>query len=544
MPGGLMQLVAYGAQDIYLTGNPQITFFKVVYRRYTNFAIETIEHPFIGTIAFGNRVTSKISRNGDLASKMYLKVILNTVNPLTSNFAWVRRIGHSIISEMGITIGGSVIDRQYGIWLDIWYELARQGDHEIGYAKMIGDVPQLTAYNNLIKPQYTLYIPMQFWFNKFIGLSVPLIALQYHDTIFYVQFQNAINLVVSDINFDLAGVSILDASLLVNYVYLDTEERRRFALVGHEYLIEQLQFAGLNTMITSPTVYVLDFNHPVKELYWVTINGNFNSRFPFLYYTDSKIWDMSIVAISILNNSISVGIDPRPFFVNGNALWTEVPANSSFSFGTTHILNVINHYTTSVFVNPNSVMYGTYGITSQISADVTINTAGVKSYQNVKTTLTVRDISIPLQFATDTRFGQSNPLVNMPWNYGLFIDGTVNPIQEVLLQFNGNNRFDQREGSYFNYVQPEQHHTNTPRDGINCYSFSLHPEQHQPSGTANFSRIDSSQLTLTFGDPTATAFIPSLQYNNALNQLYILALNYNILRILSGMGGIAYGSTT
>lgn len=543
MPGGLMQLVAYGAQDIYLTGNPQITFFKVVYRRHTNFSIETVEGSFVGNAGFGNRLTTKIPRIGDLMHKIYLRIVINSVDPLNSNFAWVRRLGHAILSESVIKIGGGVIDRQYGIWLNIWYELARKGDHEVGYANMIGDVPELTKYDSSVKPDYILYVPLQFWFNKFVGLAVPLIALQYHQTELEITLETVDKLVVTDNTFDLSTLSINDITVLIDYIYLDTEERRRFALVGHEYLIEQLQFSGINTLQTSPVNYILDFNHPVKELFWVVKNGNFNSRKEFIYYTHEVEWNLEEASIVILDGSISVGTDPRPLLVD-SVDWVEIPENSSASVGIENIINITNNYNMPVYVNPNSIYYGTYGITNKISGDVVIDLNGNKSYNNIITRLTIRDISIPIELATDNRYGQNNPLINMPHNYGIYIDGSINPFDTVLLQFNGNNRFDEREGDYFNYVQPIDHHTNTPVDGVNCYSFALYPEQHQPSGTANFSRIESSNLILTYGAKILSTDLPNLDYINDLNELYVFCSNYNILRFLSGMGGIAYGSTS
>src|SRR5690606_5488896 len=150
--------------------------------------------------------------------------------------------GFAILREVGVQIGGTIIDRQYGTWLNIWYELARQGDHETAYARFLGDVPEMTTYNTIPKPEFALYIPLQFWFNKWVGLAVPLISLQYHQTQIYVQFESVDKLVVSDNLFNLESVTIKDSSILINYIYLDTDERRRFALVGHEYLIEQIQF--------------------------------------------------------------------------------------------------------------------------------------------------------------------------------------------------------------------------------------------------------------------------------------------------------------
>lgn len=550
MGGGLMQLVAYGAQDIYITGNPQITFFKVVYRRHTNFAIETIEHPFVGTIGFGNKVSAKISRNGDLITRMYLRVILGGVDPTktSSNFAWVRRVGHAMIKQIDIEIGGTKIDRQYGVWLDIWYELARQGDHENGYARMIGDVPALTDYNGDIKGDYRLYIPLQFWFNKFVGLAIPLIALQYHNVVLNLEFENVNKLIICDQEFitnTLSTVTMTDATILVNYVYLDTDERRRFALVGHEYLIEQLQFNGVEPVISTQTKYILDFNHPTKELIWATRNGNFSTSMEFAYYTNDNKWSTVNAGCIIIDKSISIGLNPEPM-AGGN--WFEVIAGEIVTVGT---LNITNKNANSVFVNPESLKIETgaidsqgqpeyYGITDKIFADVIIDSTGIITCNNVVTSLTVRDLSIPIQYMVDTRYQTRDPLVNIFSNYGLLIDGTGNPVEYGLLQFNGHDRFDRREGLYFNYVQPEQHHENTPKDGINVYSFALYPEQHQPSGTSNLSRIESSQLTLWFADVTFSDGLPDLHYFNDNNQLYIFAVNYNIFRIFSGLSGLAY----
>jgi hypothetical protein len=187
MGGGLMQLVAYGAQDVYLTGNPQITFWKVVYRRHTNFSIETIEHTLSGNPDFGRKSTATIIRNGDLASRINLFITLDSVTwtGLTGNqaprFAWVRRLGHALIRSIEVEIGGSRIDKQYGVWMDLWYELTHDINQERGYRAMIGDVDELTrldepdAQGN-IKDHYSMYIPLQFWFCRNSGLALPLIA--------------------------------------------------------------------------------------------------------------------------------------------------------------------------------------------------------------------------------------------------------------------------------------------------------------------------------------------------------------------------------
>ena len=350
MGGGLLQLVAYGAQDVYLTGNPQITFFKVVYRRHTNFSIESIQQTFNGTVTNGGRVTCQISRNGDLVHKLYL--VLNS----DSDDA------RDAVSKVEVEIGGQLIDRQYGKWMTIWNELTLPVGKKDGYMNMVND-----GTNNR-------YVPLEFWFCRNIGLALPLIALQYHE-------------VKINIEFATDAKAVTNAELWADYIFLDTDERRRFAQLSHEYLIEQVQFTGSESIpsFSSGTKTVnakLSFNHPVKELIW---QG----------YVDT-------------GNAVNLG--------------------------------------------PTKLM------------------------------------------------------------------------------LNGNDRFAEREAKYFTHVQPYQHHTNIPNDKyINVYSFALKPEEHQPSGTLNMSRIDTAQLRLN-------------NWSASSGQVNIYAHSYNVLRILSGMGGLAYSN--
>lgn len=534
MPGGLMQLVAYGAQDIYLTGNPQITFFKTVYRRHTNFAVETLEHPFCGNPTFGRKLSAKITRSGDLITNMYIRVILNHVDPECAKFAWVRRVGHALLRNIAIEIGGTTIDQQCGTWLDIWYELARRGDNERGYAHMIGDIPSMTAYNSCIKPRKVLYIPLQFWFNRFVGLAIPMIALQYHDVYLHVTFEEPEPLIIRDCNFNIDKIVMLDATILVDYVYLDTDERRRFAIVGHEYLIEQVQMNGPLQVLNTDFTYRLDFNHPVKELVWALKNGNYTSGKTFIYYSGTDIWSPEEAARNVIEKSISIGNDPTDI-VGG--CWYEVKCDRTELIGTFNVTNVSNM---RVYVNPDSLRIGEYGITNKIWANVIIDNKCNIICKNIKTSLTIRDLSVPVEDMIDTRFNQCDPMVFQFNNYGVLIDGTINPVSYGVLKFNGHNRFDRREGMYFNYAQPEQHHTNTPADGINVYSFAIFPEEHQPSGTANFSRIERSDLQLWFEDSTYDQNLPFVNFYNKETVLLIFGTNYNILRVMAGLAGICY----
>jgi hypothetical protein len=237
MGGGLMQLVAYGAQDVYLTGNPQITFFKVVYRRHTNFSKECIEQTFSGAVGSNKRVTATLARNGDLVQEVYLKCTSpDAAGDNTNMISWVE-----------CEIGGQKIDKQYSTWLDIYNSLF-ETNHDYRVA--------MTSVRNGVN-----YIPLRFWFNRNPGLALPLIALQYHEV---------------KINMQLGTVGGEDATLLVNYVYLDTDERRRFAQVSHEYLIEQVQHTGDETVENGKIT--LNFNHPVKCLVWSSVNATDTSN--------------------------------------------------------------------------------------------------------------------------------------------------------------------------------------------------------------------------------------------------------------------------
>ena len=280
MGGGLMQLVAYGAQDIYLTGNPQITFFKVVYRRHTNFSMEAIDQTFNGTAGFNKKVTCTISRNGDLIHRVYVQVALPKLD--TDHYAdWV---GHKLIKSVEIEIGGQRIDKHYGDWLHIWNELSQTEGHWKGYQIMVsgadarrtdGESASLSHPGDDVAngeartgQERTLFIPLQFWFCRNPGLALPLIALQYHEVKVNVEFASASDCMVATGGSlaDAATASFDSATLYVDYIYLDTDERRRFAQVTHEYLIEQLQFTGDEK---AQSKLKLNFNHPVKELIWV-----------------------------------------------------------------------------------------------------------------------------------------------------------------------------------------------------------------------------------------------------------------------------------
>ena len=475
-----------------------------------------------------------------------------------SKFAWVKHLGHAVINSVEVEIGGSKIDKQYGEWLHIWYDLARAPGSSIekGFEKMIGDVPELTEYNSEEKPEYVLYVPLSFWFNRHVGLALPLIALQYHEVRLHFDFTRVEDLIVTNKAFrqhDIKQLKMKDALILVDYVFLDSEERRRFAQVGHEYLIEQIQFTGEESVQTQTGKYKLDFNHPTKELVWAVKNGNFISGKRFIAYTNKEDWcdvleeaacKVLLDSIVLLQGSIcDVDQYGNPMVVSPGE---EPPCEGDwepFSPGekgyskNAKILVTNDSDDKCLWINTSSLKIGSYNLTDKIWADITVDKESNVKCTNVSTTLTVRDISFPIDELKDTRANKDDDvLINQPGNFGLLLDGSGNIVEHALLQLNGHDRFDRREGNYFNYVQPFQHHSNVPHDGVYIYSFGLHPEQHQPSGSANLSRIDNTQLNLWFHDSTFRPGLPHLNFLNPDNKLYIFAISYNVLRIMSGMG--------
>jgi hypothetical protein len=539
MGGGLMQLVAYGAQDVYLTGNPQITFWKVTYRRYTNFSMESIEQTFNGQADFGRRVTCTITRNGDLAYRTYLQVTLPEIGQSEAKFArWLDFPGEQLIAQVEVEIGGQRIDRQYGDWMHIWNQLTMTSEQQRGYFKMIGNTTQLTYITDpefadvdgpcggtdapaqvcaprSALPETTLYVPFQFWYCRNPGLALPLIALQYHEV--------KINLDIRPIDECLWAVddlqktsgsaqattaynqSLVAASLYVDYVFLDTDERRRMAQNPHEYLIEQLQFTGDESVGSSSNKIRLNFNHPCKELIWVvqpdanvdycaSLQGN-----TLLYkalgaqpfnYTDAV--DALPNALHAFGGQAAISGDGK--FINGSGLFNDA--------GAMDIPADTTNPNTDAWNTSDNLTGDVYGYNALVSSSASgVSDAG---------TFVMAEAALDMHC----------------WG--------LNPVVVAKLQLNGQDRFSEREGTYFDQVQPFQAHTRAPDTGINVYSFALRPEEHQPSGSCNFSRIDNATLQLVLSNATVTGT------NTAKVRVY--ATNYNVLRVMSGMGGLAYSN--
>ena len=420
MAGGLMQLVAYGAQDVYLTGNPEVTFYQAKYKRHTNFAMENIEQTVNGTAANSGRVSVTVARNGDLVGDMYLELESDIAATATAEAGDCNWVAERAISSVELSIGGQRIDKHYQKWWRLYSELYLDEAKKATWGKMTTAADTGTGTG-------AVYLPLIFFFNRNPGLYLPLIALQYHEV---------------RIDIDLASDfdTFLNKSVFkvwANYVYLDTEERRRFAQKGHEYLIEQVQHTGTDTVDASATKQVrLSYNHPVKELVWCFSNTA----------AKSSLWNFT-----------------------AKNLVTEVALESDQTAD-----------------NLDSNCY------------VPISNLGTPMYAT----------KLSSEAFTEENAGQ---------------------LETFKLVLNGQDRFKEQKGKYFNQVQAYNHHSGCPAPGVYSYSFALKPEEHQPTGTCNFSRIDNAQVAVKMAAGTATS-------------MHMFATNYNVLRIQSGMGGLAFSN--
>jgi len=492
-----MQLVAYGAQDIYLTGNPQITFFKVVYRRHTNFAMEAIEQTFNGAAQLGQKFSCTIARNGDLLGQVFLEmdvslseevksvekltiagtdVTTTTDNKVTlgagsitiaedggttsitidngttgtgvshlvatltsqagiSGVNGSHRIGQRAIDYVEVEIGGQCIDKHYGDWMDIWAGLTYCNEKWTKWNRMV---------NATLSPNGSsdakLYIPLQFWFCRNPGLALPLIALQYHEVKLNVQFNSEVK-------------------------YTHTKDQGTDITQGNN--------GGASNLVldTSTTGAI------------ATTSYNAGDAVEFTEYTTEV--SMAIDNCCVFCDYIFLDTDERRRFaqVSHEYLIEQV----QFSNSLTHSEGDDQHELR--FNHP------------------------------------VKELVWSVQTAA-----------NAGNNFNYFGASDADLVTTALLQLNGHDRMKKREGTYFRCVQPFQHHTgadgqeaNREWGGYYCYSFGLKPEEHQPSGTCNFSRIDNAVLQLNGATGSA-------------GTLKVYAINYNVLRIMSGMGGLAYSN--
>jgi hypothetical protein len=405
MTGGLLKLNNLGAEDVILTGNPQMTFFKTIYKRHSNFSIESLSQTIEGSINFGNNLYITLNKTGDLIKSIVLEITLPELQPPNTNYIWygyTNNIVCSLIKTITISIGGQLIDKHFGEWYDILDEYENNKNNHI-YAKFNSEYSIRNNYSSK-----TLYLPLKFWFCKNTGNSLPVNALLHSDITLTIQLRELREIIKTDSSsWNLPQTNgNLDVKVWADYIFLDKDEKKLFSSNKHEYLIEQLQYTGEDTLFSGLLNYNFNlyFKHPIKEIIWIIIQDT----------------------------------------------------NSS--------------------------------INSQTGNNILKYTSSFNNY-------------------SDT-------------------------FKTAVIQINGQNLFQQRPSNYFRQVQPMQHHNYLPKKHIYSYSFALNPEDHQPSGTINFSSIDNAYLQMNFNQSGVGSSTNS--------KVKIFATNYNILRIMSGMASLAY----
>ena len=534
MGGGLMQLVAYGAQDIYLTGNPQITFFKVVYRRHTNFSMESIQQTVNGTSTLNgsnSTGTVTVSRNGDLLGRMYVRVDANDGTDCIS--------GDQLISDVTLEIGGQQIDKHTREWLQVWAELSTPESKAAGYKYLTGGFSNtlLSGGTTGGHSQQSVMVPLQFYFCRNPGLALPLIALQYHEV--KVKFTWG---TLTEVSRDASAYATAPTcEVWADYIYLDTEERRRFAQVSHEYLIEQLQYQEEAAVARSKVK--LNFNHPVKELVWtnasadittqrvkLTLNGHdrfaeqdreyFQLRQPLDHHTAVPGFNVKEMETPTLLNP------PLDFSVasNAGALINGAGAGTAATVTANASGFAVNN--TTIGIGGADGVTGTmdFRVGDVLKVDLVLHDdAGtVTAAELCSATTVVTAVSL------GAGAGDANAASSDGTNPRQFAILTVSPSVQCVSVAATTADVIPRLQVIGRLQQPTSRCSQLNRD-VNVYSFALKPEEHQPSGTCNFSRIDTAHLQ--FSANTAA--------NGALN---IYAVNYNVLRVMSGMGGLAYSN--
>ena len=441
MGGGILQLVSRGPEDLHLTGSPEVSFFRSAYRRHSNFAIESVKAPFDTPTVFGKRITCTLPRSGDMVGRMYVRLTLPEVHvPPNRAFRWLNYIGLVLFERVQLLIGGKQVDSHTGEFLYLWNQLTQAPGKFTGYANMVGNVPVLTnpTYNDtqstVVIPSETLYVPLEFWFNRDPSLALPLLAMKYHDVRVNIELRPLMDCMWSatkqqDGTWSYApneGPSMVqgdltDVDIYADYVLLDDEERRMIAESDHEYVVTQVQAQEYVAAAGAAHKVRLNFEHPCKELVFVCQREDFVS----------DIYGVTEVQ--------------RP----GGKQWF----NFSDAFDKTYLDD--------------------YNFASNIAPTTNAN---------------------PLSYVSTLSLapGGANAA-----SLHVSFDGGKNPVRKAVITINGTERTSEREGKYYNVVVPYQVHKNVPQCGVCVTSFAIDPESSQPSGSLNMSRVDAPELRLT-----------------------------------------------
>ena len=530
--GALIQLVSFGTLDVALVGSPDITFFRSQYRQYSNFAMESIEQVFNGTADYGKRATSIISRSADLMAGAELETTLPLLvgadwgllaageGTLTDGLAYTDSVGHAIIDEVTLKIGGNDIDKQYGEWLEIVSELTINKSLEYGYNQMVGksdDRSDAVAYalpaKDAYSPLRTYWTPLRFFFEK-PGLAIPLIALEFNEVKITFDFASANSCVRTQGTVQASTGSgssqFTSCKLYVDYIFLENEERAMLIDEPQSYLITQIQKQDSDSITwsgTSTTSIRLNFNLPCKELIWVAkedVSTSIAVGFPKQFSFDdvSRTYEVQTLTIPPLARPSDVAT----ITLNGDA---NTAAFANLDTPTQMAVKIADTPVTAWHLIGN-------GWTAVAAGATVIFTSLVGEVMAGAFTATFPG-------STTGAFVQTIAGVD-PVNLDL--------ISTCVLQVNNQDRFSVRPARYFQLVQPYHHHTKTPEKKIHVYSFALNPEAFQPSGSLNYSKVDNSILKVR---SVAAA-------GSGAGIVTVYAVNLNTFNVREGVSGLGFAA--
>lgn len=524
MVGSLIQLVAYGIDDLYLTQNPQVTFFKVVYRRHTNFTAEAIPQPFINQPNFGKKSTCILSKNADLVGKTYIVVTIpkvQTINDDKAKFAWVKKLGFALIKSVEIEINGRIIDKHYGEWLNLWAELTGELalEKQVGFRKAIGDIPELTNFTD-DKDEYTLYIPLQFWFCKSSASAIPLVSLQYSDVKINVEFQDAskcyflspthyikcrddiVNFVPYEYieqNVDgviAAGIFIYyDINYKRLYYHKITNDKLQSIPVSKDFNTSQSNITAINSLLTSPQG--LKYSIIGKTSGYITF-AEFNNF--TVTQSSSSVKNIDIVEAHLLVTYYYLDEDERYKFSQSKH----------------------DYLIDQLFYTPN-IDIDNINFSGPIIAD-----HPCKLMVWVAQMQYIYDAKDYFNY-TDSHQNKILKTENFPGKVGDPVGKSI--ITDQTITLNGISRVSMRPAAYFDTIQKHMHIQHTTATGINMYSFSLYPFIVQPGGSCNMSQFDNIRAHLLLSS--------IVNINNHANfRAYCLCSN--ILRIVGGLAATVF----
>lgn len=539
MSGCIIQLVAYGIEDLYLSSDPQITFFKLIYRRYTNFAIESVVQNFSSSINFGESATCVLSRVGDLVGKIFLYIELPAIpkiNGNTSNdhlkLAWVNNIGYAIIGDILLNIGGKIITRNYGEWLYIWSLVSGKQDNARN--KMIGNIPSMYTFSDN-KEGYKLYVPLEFWFCRNNGLALPIIALAYSDVKLIVTFRKFNNC------FRIGPTNSIEIM----------EDIAPFEPGDYiEQTINGITVQG----------YVIEYDFITKKLYYIKIYPPTSPRKKFESFQDDQYENYTDFARArkshnnIPNKNIDYVKLSIPFRIYNSLTGyycTPMPnkAENIENINLFYEPKIVKSflYVDYIYLDnsernnfiKNNLEYLIEQV--QFNEIIGINSPNVK--QKLSLNHPCKAHYWVIQLDSMVRPGSINDIFNYTMSHESYNSYNENDniyehiyygesiLKEAKLELNGHDRFGEKSWEYFNFLEPYISHTRGPKIGINVYSPSLYPEDIQPSSTINMSRIDTIYMIMRLN------YLINI-YNTARIRSY--TINYNILRIIFGTGGIVF----